>query len=115
MPHDANEYLKQIGEEGLREAIDQASTVVRISSASRSRPQPLSLDLGSDVEISERVASDLERRFGQILVCRQQVYIWAGTSWRALDPPSLKPLSDMMEPFTRPHEKVVVSSSHGTK
>ena len=89
MPHDANDYLKQIGEKGLRETIDGASKIVSISSAGRRETQTLNLDLGSDVEIAERVASDLENRFGQILVSREQVYVWAGRCWRLLDPPSL--------------------------
>ena len=84
MPHDANDYLKQLGEAGLRDAIDQAAKVVPFSAARDKAPEKISLDLGSDVEIADRVAGDLESRFGQI-----QVYIWAGKNWRPLDPPSL--------------------------
>jgi phage/plasmid-associated DNA primase len=90
MPHDANDYLKRLGEDGLRDAIDQATKVVPFSTAGGRMPSPMNLALGSDVEIADRVAADLENRFGQVLVCREQVHVWAGKNWCPLDQPSLR-------------------------
>ena len=84
MPPDANDYLNQIGEEGLREAIDRAAIVVPLSKASDKASHPVTLELGSDMEIAECVRSDLLRQFGHVLSWNDQVYGYEGTHWHGL-------------------------------
>jgi phage/plasmid-associated DNA primase len=85
MPPDANDYLKQIGEEGLRAAIDRAAKVVPLSKAADRESHPLKLELGSDLEIAERVRSDLLRQFGHVLSWNDRIYAYAETHWQGLD------------------------------
>lgn len=85
MPPDANDYLKQIGEEGLREAIDRAAKVVPLAKPTNNEYQPVELGLGSDLEIADRVQSDLLNRFGDVLSWNDQIYAYVETHWRGVD------------------------------
>lgn len=89
MPHDANDILRENGPDALRETIDEATTVIPFSKARESGSMVPRLELGSDMEIAERVFADLSMRFGQAISFSDHMLVYTGTHWRQLDDASL--------------------------
>lgn len=80
MPRDANDILRKDGEEGLRLAVDNASSGDMDMPPDPDRP----MILGSDDEVACRIIEDLKRRYGHVVYSDGELYVWSGTSWCAL-------------------------------
>ena len=51
---------------------------------------PRHLDIGSDVEISRRVAADLDRKFGEVVFADGRFWHYLETNWREIDERTLR-------------------------
>lgn len=69
---DANDILRRGGSDGLRRAIESADACDIVQ---------MKLELGSDQEVAECVASDLKVKFNQVVFSEGDIYVWATTHW----------------------------------
>lgn len=79
---DMNDALRQQGLSFVRTAVEDAEP---ISTTTRNGLSNFRLDIGSDIEIAQRIIERLEEIYGTIVVCDEKIWRFDRTHWVAFD------------------------------
>ena len=79
---DLNDAVRELGISAVRMAVEDAEPV---SASTRNSLKNFKLDIGSDIEIAQRIIERLEEIYGAIIVCDGAVWRFDRTHWIAFE------------------------------